>query len=160
MRLFMITSETDAKVTGSSPTLQDPQRECGKYPKRGMGHFGVSAIFARKEPCLGFIPNSRRVREDNQRVSSRPALGTLGMHLNGLGEGRFEEEKEEEPRIERRRERMRRYHFDDEPFIHPLHSIRFDPDCPYELPIDSLLALRCRDLSKKKDPSPQESGPS
>ncbi|MED6174081.1 hypothetical protein PIB30_065448, partial [Stylosanthes scabra] len=30
--------------------------------------------------------------------------------------------------------KMRRYHFDNEPFIHPLHSIRFDPDRPYEIP--------------------------
>ncbi|MED6200321.1 hypothetical protein PIB30_083962 [Stylosanthes scabra] len=54
--------------------------------------------------------------------------------------------------------KTRRYHFDDEPFIHPLHSVRFDPDRPYELPVESLLALRCRNPSKKKDPSPQESG--
>ncbi|MED6138534.1 hypothetical protein PIB30_075043 [Stylosanthes scabra] len=53
-----------------------------------------------------------------------------------------------------------RYHFDDEPFIHPLHSIRFDPDRQYELPVESLLALKRRDPSKKKDPSLQESGPS
>ncbi|MED6224450.1 hypothetical protein PIB30_084153 [Stylosanthes scabra] len=56
--------------------------------------------------------------------------------------------------------KTRRYHFDDEPFIHPLHSIRFDPDRPYELPVESLLALRCRDPSKKKDSAPQESDPS
>ncbi|MED6151432.1 hypothetical protein PIB30_082427, partial [Stylosanthes scabra] len=40
--------------------------------------------------------------------------------------------------------KTRRYHFDDEPFIHPLHSVRFHPDRPYELPIESLLALRRR----------------
>ncbi|MED6139718.1 hypothetical protein PIB30_086423 [Stylosanthes scabra] len=54
----------------------------------------------------------------------------------------------------------RRYYFDDEPFIHPLHSVRSDPDCPYELPIESLLALRRRDPSRGRDPSPQRSGPS
>ncbi|MED6139079.1 hypothetical protein PIB30_080507 [Stylosanthes scabra] len=53
--------------------------------------------------------------------------------------------------------KMRRYHFDDEFFIHILHSIQFDLDCPYELPVESLLALRCRDPSKKKDSSLQES---
>ncbi|MED6172321.1 hypothetical protein PIB30_049047 [Stylosanthes scabra] len=53
-----------------------------------------------------------------------------------------------------------RYHFDDEPFIHPLHSVHFDPDRPYELPVESLLALRRRDPSKKKGSSRQESGPS
>ncbi|MED6127991.1 hypothetical protein PIB30_093348, partial [Stylosanthes scabra] len=41
--------------------------------------------------------------------------------------------------------KTQRYHFDDEPFIHPLHSIRFDPYRPYELPVESLLALRRRD---------------
>ncbi|MED6224511.1 hypothetical protein PIB30_084779 [Stylosanthes scabra] len=56
--------------------------------------------------------------------------------------------------------KTRRYHFDDEPFIHPLHSIRFDLDHPYELPVESFLALRHRDPSKKKDSAPQESGPS
>ncbi|MED6136468.1 hypothetical protein PIB30_056370 [Stylosanthes scabra] len=52
------------------------------------------------------------------------------------------------------------YYFDDEPFIHPLHSIQFDPDRPYELLVESLLALRRQDPSKKKVISPQESGPS
>ncbi|MED6196269.1 hypothetical protein PIB30_045918 [Stylosanthes scabra] len=56
--------------------------------------------------------------------------------------------------------KTQRYHFDDEPFIHPLHSVRFDPDRTYELPIESVLALRCRDPSRGKDPSPQRSGPS
>ncbi|MED6162832.1 hypothetical protein PIB30_074188 [Stylosanthes scabra] len=31
--------------------------------------------------------------------------------------------------------KTRRYHFDDEPFIHPPQSIRFDPDRLYELPM-------------------------
>ncbi|MED6140791.1 hypothetical protein PIB30_096880 [Stylosanthes scabra] len=26
--------------------------------------------------------------------------------------------------------KIRRYHFDNESFVHPLHSVRFDPDCP------------------------------
>ncbi|MED6140465.1 hypothetical protein PIB30_093491 [Stylosanthes scabra] len=33
----MIAPKTDAKVTGPSPTLQDLQRECGKYPKGWIG---------------------------------------------------------------------------------------------------------------------------
>ncbi|MED6165122.1 hypothetical protein PIB30_096596 [Stylosanthes scabra] len=56
--------------------------------------------------------------------------------------------------------KTQRYHFDDEPFIHSLHSIRFDLDRPYELLVESLLALRCRGPSEKKDPSPQEFGSS
>ncbi|MED6152301.1 hypothetical protein PIB30_090641 [Stylosanthes scabra] len=35
---------------------------------------------------------------------------------------------------------IRYYHFDDKSFIHPLHSIRFDPDFPYEVPIAALMA--------------------
>ncbi|MED6126441.1 hypothetical protein PIB30_078451 [Stylosanthes scabra] len=34
-----------------------------------MGCFGVAATFARKESCLGFIPSSRRVQEDNRHES-------------------------------------------------------------------------------------------
>ncbi|MED6198554.1 hypothetical protein PIB30_067522 [Stylosanthes scabra] len=36
--------------------------------------------------------------------------------------------------------KIRRYHFDDESFIHPLHSVRFDPDHPYKVPIEALMA--------------------
>ncbi|MED6130862.1 hypothetical protein PIB30_004726 [Stylosanthes scabra] len=38
--------------------------------------------------------------------------------------------------------KTRRYHFDNEAFIHPLHSVRFDPKRPCELPVESLLALK------------------
>ncbi|MED6187776.1 hypothetical protein PIB30_079732, partial [Stylosanthes scabra] len=56
--------------------------------------------------------------------------------------------------------KTRRHHFDDEPFVHLLHSIRFDLDHPYDLPVESLLACRHQSPFEKKDPSPQESGPS
>ncbi|MED6161005.1 hypothetical protein PIB30_056655 [Stylosanthes scabra] len=36
--------------------------------------------------------------------------------------------------------KIRRYHFDDESFVHPLHSVRFDPDRLYEIPIEALMA--------------------
>ncbi|MED6190206.1 hypothetical protein PIB30_103610 [Stylosanthes scabra] len=36
--------------------------------------------------------------------------------------------------------KIRRCHFDDESFVHPLHSIRFDLNRPYELPIKALMA--------------------
>ncbi|MED6119658.1 hypothetical protein PIB30_013534 [Stylosanthes scabra] len=36
--------------------------------------------------------------------------------------------------------KIRRYHFEDESFVHLLHSVRFDPNRPYEIPIESLLA--------------------
>ncbi|MED6197178.1 hypothetical protein PIB30_054236 [Stylosanthes scabra] len=56
--------------------------------------------------------------------------------------------------------RTHRYHFDDEPFIHPLHSVRFDPNRPYELPVESLVALKRRSPSRGRDPSLQRSDPS
>ncbi|MED6113572.1 hypothetical protein PIB30_072107 [Stylosanthes scabra] len=34
--------------------------------------------------------------------------------------------------------KIHRYHFDDEAFFHPLYSSRFDPNRPYEIPIESL----------------------
>ncbi|MED6158177.1 hypothetical protein PIB30_030347 [Stylosanthes scabra] len=45
--------------------------------------------------------------------------------------------------------KIRRYHFDDESFVHPLHSVRFDPDLPYEIPIEALMADKI--LSSSKD---------
>ncbi|MED6112542.1 hypothetical protein PIB30_062658 [Stylosanthes scabra] len=48
--------------------------------------------------------------------------------------------------------KTRRYHFDDDSFVHPLHSVRFDPDHPYELPIENLLALSVRSLRPRENP--------
>ncbi|MED6209753.1 hypothetical protein PIB30_057761 [Stylosanthes scabra] len=45
--------------------------------------------------------------------------------------------------------KIRRYHFDDESFVHPLHSVRFDPDRPYEIPIEALMTDKV--LSSSKD---------
>ncbi|MED6142789.1 hypothetical protein PIB30_000988 [Stylosanthes scabra] len=45
--------------------------------------------------------------------------------------------------------KIRRYHFDDESFVHPLHCVRFDPDRPYEIPIEALMADKI--LSSSKD---------
>ncbi|MED6204174.1 hypothetical protein PIB30_006590 [Stylosanthes scabra] len=45
--------------------------------------------------------------------------------------------------------KIRRYHFDNESFIHPLHSVRFDPDRPYEISIEALMADKI--LSSSKD---------
>ncbi|MED6201026.1 hypothetical protein PIB30_091003 [Stylosanthes scabra] len=36
--------------------------------------------------------------------------------------------------------KIRRYHFDNESFVHPLHSVRFYPDRPYEIPIEAFMA--------------------
>ncbi|MED6111416.1 hypothetical protein PIB30_052094 [Stylosanthes scabra] len=45
--------------------------------------------------------------------------------------------------------KIRHYHFDDESFVHPLLSVRFDPDRPYEIPIEALMADKI--LSAIKD---------
>ncbi|MED6107943.1 hypothetical protein PIB30_018975 [Stylosanthes scabra] len=49
--------------------------------------------------------------------------------------------------------KIRRYHFDNESFVHPLHSIRFDPDCPYEIPIEALMADKIASTSKSEESS-------
>ncbi|MED6109709.1 hypothetical protein PIB30_036172 [Stylosanthes scabra] len=56
--------------------------------------------------------------------------------------------------------KTRRYYFDDEPFIHPLHCLQFDSDRLYELPTESFSTLRRRESSKGKYPSLQRSGSS
>ncbi|MED6223911.1 hypothetical protein PIB30_078732 [Stylosanthes scabra] len=47
--------------------------------------------------------------------------------------------------------KIRRYHFDNESFVHPLHSVRFNPDRPYEIPIEALKRYR-----RKRRKSPRE----
>ncbi|MED6217129.1 hypothetical protein PIB30_014791 [Stylosanthes scabra] len=49
--------------------------------------------------------------------------------------------------------KIRRYHFDDESFVHPLHSVRFNPDRPYEIPIEALMADKILSSSKDEKPS-------
>ncbi|MED6152438.1 hypothetical protein PIB30_092094, partial [Stylosanthes scabra] len=48
--------------------------------------------------------------------------------------------------------KRQRYHFEDETFVHPLHSIWFDLNCLYELPVESLLACQCQGPLEKKEP--------
>ncbi|MED6218069.1 hypothetical protein PIB30_023604 [Stylosanthes scabra] len=45
------------------------------------------------------------------------------------------------------------YHFDDESFVYPLHSVRFDPDRPYEIPIEALMADKILSASKDEKSS-------
>ncbi|MED6109285.1 hypothetical protein PIB30_031945 [Stylosanthes scabra] len=45
--------------------------------------------------------------------------------------------------------KIRRYHFHDESFVNPLHSVWFDPDRPFEIPIEGLMADKI--LSSSKD---------
>ncbi|MED6186710.1 hypothetical protein PIB30_069349 [Stylosanthes scabra] len=49
--------------------------------------------------------------------------------------------------------KIRRYHFDDESFVHPLHSVRFDPDRPYEIPIEALMDDKILSASKGEESS-------
>ncbi|MED6110719.1 hypothetical protein PIB30_045428 [Stylosanthes scabra] len=49
--------------------------------------------------------------------------------------------------------KIRRYHFDDESFVHPLHSVRFDPDRPYEIPIEVLMVDKILSVSKSEESS-------
>ncbi|MED6108777.1 hypothetical protein PIB30_027327 [Stylosanthes scabra] len=49
--------------------------------------------------------------------------------------------------------KIKRYHFDDESFVHPLHSVRFDPDCSYEIPIEALMADKILSASKDEKSS-------
>ncbi|MED6149711.1 hypothetical protein PIB30_065130 [Stylosanthes scabra] len=52
--------------------------------------------------------------------------------------------------------KIRRYHFDDESFVHPLHSVRFDPDRSYEIPIEALMADKIRSASKDEKSSTEK----
>ncbi|MED6148835.1 hypothetical protein PIB30_056807, partial [Stylosanthes scabra] len=49
--------------------------------------------------------------------------------------------------------KIRRYHFDNESFVHPLHSVWFDPDRPYEIPIEALMADKIASASKSEESS-------
>ncbi|MED6225078.1 hypothetical protein PIB30_090311 [Stylosanthes scabra] len=49
--------------------------------------------------------------------------------------------------------KIRRYHFDDESFVYPLHSVRFDLDRPYEIPIEALMADKILSASKDEKSS-------
>ncbi|MED6171455.1 hypothetical protein PIB30_040898 [Stylosanthes scabra] len=56
--------------------------------------------------------------------------------------------------------KIRRYHFDNESFVHPLHSVRFDPDRPYEIPIEALMADKIASASKSEESSAERRRPS
>ncbi|MED6185494.1 hypothetical protein PIB30_057642 [Stylosanthes scabra] len=49
--------------------------------------------------------------------------------------------------------KIRRYHFDNKSFVHPLHSVRFDPDRPYEFLIEALTADKIASASKSEESS-------
>ncbi|MED6147491.1 hypothetical protein PIB30_044462 [Stylosanthes scabra] len=86
-----------------------------------------STTFDSGEPYLGLILSNRRVQEEKREkfedydMKADAELGTF---------------------------KIRHYHFDDESFVHPLHSVRFDPDHPYEIPIEALMADKILSTSK------------
>ncbi|MED6133142.1 hypothetical protein PIB30_025777 [Stylosanthes scabra] len=53
--------------------------------------------------------------------------------------------------------KIRCYHFDNEPFVHPLHSVWFDPDRPYEIPVEVLMADKILSASKDEKSSTERS---
>ncbi|MED6152436.1 hypothetical protein PIB30_092092 [Stylosanthes scabra] len=112
-----------------------------------------STTFDSGEPYLGLILSNRRVREVNRRMSS---------WLMGSGVIYYEYEKREKfedhdmkADAELGTFKIRRYHFDDESFVHPFHSVRFDPNRPYEIPIEALMPDNILSASKSEE-SPAE----
>ncbi|MED6137543.1 hypothetical protein PIB30_065911 [Stylosanthes scabra] len=110
-----------------------------------------STTFDSGEPYLGLILSNRRVREVNRRMSSWPAFRTrhasyLFAHLIMC--------------VYRISLLIKRYHFDNESFVYPLHSVRFDPDRPYKIPIEALVADKILSTSKDEKPPAERSGSS
>ncbi|MED6163616.1 hypothetical protein PIB30_081667 [Stylosanthes scabra] len=56
--------------------------------------------------------------------------------------------------------KIRHCHFDGESFVNPLHSVRFDPDRTYEVPIEALMADQPFSSSKTGKSSARGSHPS
>ncbi|MED6164742.1 hypothetical protein PIB30_093077 [Stylosanthes scabra] len=71
MRPSTIASETDAKVTRSSPSFKIHRGSVESTQEEDMGRFGVAAIFARREPYLDSFRVFVGLREDNRRMRSR-----------------------------------------------------------------------------------------
>ncbi|MED6176644.1 hypothetical protein PIB30_090203 [Stylosanthes scabra] len=125
-----------------------------------------STTFDSGEPYLGLTLSNRRVQEVNRRMSSWPAFRSrhasyLFAHLIiGSGVIYYEYEKREKfedydmkADAELGTFQIRHYHFDNESFLHPLHSVRFDPDRPYEILIEALMADKILSASKSEKSS-------
>ncbi|MED6212195.1 hypothetical protein PIB30_080880 [Stylosanthes scabra] len=132
----------DAQVTGSSPSFKIHRGSVESTQNGGTSRFGVAAIFARREPYLDLFRVVVGLREDNRHMGS-------GVIYYEIEKGEKYEDSDERAYADLAIVKTRTYHFDYEPFINP-----------YELPIESLLALRHGDPSRGKDPSPRRSGPS
>ncbi|MED6131912.1 hypothetical protein PIB30_014358 [Stylosanthes scabra] len=53
--------------------------------------------------------------------------------------------------------KIRHYHFDDESFVHPLHSVRFDADRSYKILIEALMADKILSSSNDEKSSTERS---
>ncbi|MED6177199.1 hypothetical protein PIB30_095754 [Stylosanthes scabra] len=96
-----------------------------------------------------------------------PPFSFFTPRLNGSGVIYYEYEKHEKfedyddkANAELGTFKIRHYHFDDESFVHPLHNVRFDPDHPYEVPIEALIADRSLGSSENGKTSTRGSHPS
>ncbi|MED6150151.1 hypothetical protein PIB30_069614 [Stylosanthes scabra] len=147
----------DAKVTRSSPSVKIRKGMAESTQKGGTGRFGVAATFAGREPCLDSF---RLVFGLLELTSCTERLRHASFLMKYYEIKKCEKYEDSDKRADSDLAVMktRRYHFDDEIFIHPLHRVQFDPDRPYELPVESILALKRRNPSKKKDSTPQGSG--
>ncbi|MED6112091.1 hypothetical protein PIB30_058574 [Stylosanthes scabra] len=134
-------------------TIQDPQKGVGKVPKKVVW---VTSVLPRHSLTGNHAWYLFRVVVGCRKITDAWGVGSPTTRSRSV---RKYEDSDENPNSDLAVVKKRRYHFNDKTFIHPLHSIRFDPDRPYELPVESLLALRRRGPSKNKDSSPQESGP-
>ncbi|MED6115318.1 hypothetical protein PIB30_089323 [Stylosanthes scabra] len=116
----------DAKVTGSSPSFKICKGSAESTQKGSTGRFYVAATFARREPYLDSFRVVVGLRKDNRRMGS-------GVIYYEIEKREKYEDSDERADSDLAVVKTRRYHFDDEPFIHPLHSVQFDPDRLYEL---------------------------
>ncbi|MED6207064.1 hypothetical protein PIB30_032412 [Stylosanthes scabra] len=101
-----------------------------------------STTFDSGEPYLGLILSNRRVRE----------MGSGVIYYEYEKREKFED-YDMKADAELGTFKIRCYHFDDESFVHPLHSVRFDPDRPYEIPIEALMADKILSASKDEKSS-------
>ncbi|MED6108103.1 hypothetical protein PIB30_020373 [Stylosanthes scabra] len=138
---------------GSSPYFKIRKQSAESTQKGSTGRFGVTTTFARREPYLDSFRVVVELREDNRRMGS----GIIYYEIERCEKyNNFDKRADSDLAVVK----TRRYHFDDEAFIHPLHSALFDPDHPYELLVESLLVLKRREPSAKKDSTPRGSGSS
>ncbi|MED6138740.1 hypothetical protein PIB30_077323 [Stylosanthes scabra] len=99
-----------------------------------------STTFDSGEPYLGLILSNRRVRE----------MGSGVIYYEYEKREKFED-YDMKADAELGAFRIRRYHFDNESLVHPLHSVWFDPDRPYEIPIEALMADKILSASKDEN---------